>query len=134
MSAERGRVTGIGGIFFKSAAPADRLAWYARHLGIEPSEGFVGSVFPWRKAAEGGGDAMTIWSLFPQDTPYFGPPGGADFMVNYRVDDLEALLAKLTAAGVEVLPERQDSDFGRFAWIIDPDGRRVELWEPPEGM
>ena len=134
MSAERGRVTGIGGVFFKSADPAGRLAWYTRHLGIAPAEGFEGAVFSWRDAEQPEQKGMTIWSLFKADTEYFVPPGGAEFMVNYRVDDLDALLAKLQAAGVEVLPERQDGEFGRFAWIIDPDGRRVELCEPPAGM
>jgi predicted enzyme related to lactoylglutathione lyase len=75
--------------------------------------------------------AQTAWSIFPSNTKYFGP-SKADFMVNYRIDDLDALLAAMKAAGVEVDPQREDSDYGRFAWITDPDGNRIELWEPPK--
>ncbi len=128
----RGRVTGLGGIFFKTRDPAASLAWYQQHLGLEPGPGFPGSVFKWQ--TEDGTPGATIWSLFSSETSYFGPPGGADHMVNYRVDDLDALLAKLEAAGVVVLPQREASEFGRFAWILDPDGHRIELWEPPAGM
>jgi len=129
-----GRVTGIGGIFFKVADPAASLAWYQQHLGIQPGEGFPGSIFRWR-TEETQAEASTIWSLFASDTSYFGPPGGAQHMVNYRVDDLDALLAKLEAAGVTILPQREDSaEMGRFAWVVDPNGHRIELWQPPEGM
>jgi predicted enzyme related to lactoylglutathione lyase len=73
---------------------------------------------------------MTVWSLFPRDTKYFNP-GGASFMINYRVDDLDAVLDKLREEGVEIDPNREDLEYGRFAWIIDPEGNKIELWQPP---
>jgi predicted enzyme related to lactoylglutathione lyase len=85
------------------------------------------------RAADGsepGCKALTAWSIFPQTTKYFGA-GKAGFMVNYRVDDLDALLEELKKSGIEIDPHRQDYDYGRFAWITDPDGNRIELWEPP---
>ena len=126
------RVTGIGGIFFKSKDPKALTEWYATHLGIPMGEhGEV--VFTWHDAENPVEDGMTIWAPFPADTEYFGPAKNA-FMINYRVDDMDALLEALTVEGVEIDPKRDDSEYGRFAWVIDPEGNRVELWEPPKGQ
>ncbi len=107
------KVTGIGGIFFKAQDPKRLYDWYDKHLGVK--EGEVGT---------------TVWSLFPNDTKYFEPSRAA-FMVNYRVDDLDGILAALREQGVEIDERREESEYGRFAWIADPEGNRIELWEPP---
>ncbi len=121
------RVTGIGGVFFKSANPKALTAWYSENLGIELNE-WGGAAFHWADEVPPGTGA-TAWSIFPEETKYFG--GGAQSaMINYRVDDLDGLLAKLSAAGVTIDPKREDAGYGRFAWIVDPDGNRVELWQP----
>ncbi|MFK8023519.1 MAG: VOC family protein [Ilumatobacter sp.] len=122
-----GRVTGIGGVFFRSPDPAATRAWYAQHLGLGIDE--YGSNFRWRSHAEPGRTAFTQWSAFPNDTNYFGDER-QEAMINYRVDDLDALLARLADAGVEIVGEMQSEPFGRFQHVIDGDGRRVELWEP----
>jgi predicted enzyme related to lactoylglutathione lyase len=124
------RVTGIGGIFFKSDDPDKLISWYNEHLGLAPQgDGSTSVIFPWKRADDGG-PAMTVWSLFPRDTKYFNP-GAASFMINYRVDDLDAVLDKLREEGVEIDPNREDLEYGRFAWIIDPEGNKIELWQPP---
>ncbi len=120
------RVTGIGGVFFRSPDPAATVAWYREHLGIEPEE-----THPSATMRSSGGET-TIWAPFPADTEYFGSPDQST-MVNYRVDDLDSLLDQLRAAGVEVADEREDGEYGRFGWAVDCDGRRIELWEPPTG-
>lgn len=124
------RVTGIGGIFFKSPDPKRLGDWYREHLGLDVTD-WGGVVFQW-----GGPDSapgMTLWSPFAADTGYMAP-STAPFMVNFRVADLDALLAALRAEGCEVLDKREDSEHGRFGWVIDPDGNKVELWEPPPGQ
>ena len=118
------RVEGIGGVFFRSADPESLRAWYARHLGVE-LQPYGGATF---RAREGD---VTIWHAFPADTDYL--PGGQPLMVNYRVRDLEAMLGQLRADGVEVEERTESSEHGRFGWVRDPEGRRVELWEPPAG-
>lgn len=120
------RVTGIGGIFFKAADASGLAAWYRKHLGIEIDEN-GSATFTWRQAD--GSPGMTVWAAFPKDTDYFGK-SGADFMVNYRVEDLDALLAALRSEGVTVDDKIEEYSYGRFGWITDPDGTRVELWEP----
>jgi len=130
------RVTGIGGIFFKSENPSQLYDWYERHLGIQRDRHGQGASFEWLEAraadgSEPGPKALTAWSIFPHNTKYFGA-SKSGFMVNYRVDDLDGLLAALKAAGVEIDPHREDAEYGRFAWITDPDGNRIELWEPPK--
>lgn len=117
------RVTGIGGIFFRSPDPAATRAWYAEHLGLPVDD--YGATF----APDTDPKAQTVWSPFKADTDYFGP-GPQDFMVNFRVDDLDTLLATLAAKGVACIGEPLDESYGKFAWIIDCDGRRIELWEP----
>jgi len=120
-----GRVTGIGGVFIRARDPNALGEWYERHLGVPFAQGFAR--FLWREDPDP--EASTMWAPFEQDTSYFGP-GSQQAMVNFRVDDLEGLLADLAAAGVEIAPERSEESYGRFAWISDPEGNRVELWEP----
>ncbi|QNA90826.1 VOC family protein [Massilia sp. Dwa41.01b] len=119
------RVTGIGGIFFHAQDPAALRAWYARHLGIE--------VLAWGGAALPPSAGHTIWSINAAEDGGFAP-GRASFMINYRVDDLDALLAALRSEGCQVLDETSDSEYGKFGWVIDPEGNKVELWEPPAGQ
>lgn len=122
------RVRGIGGIFFKARDPKALARWYAEHLGV-PVEDWGGARFGWRDH-DARGDAFTVWSPFAADTDYFAP-SPAPFMINFRVDDLDAMLAQLRAAGVRIDDKREDSDFGRFAWAYDPEGNKLELWQPP---
>ncbi len=124
------RVTGIGGIFFKAKDPAALSAWYEKHLGIQSGQSGEGASFRWREI-ETGREGMTVWSAFKQDTRYFDP-SKSPFMINYRVENLDELLAALKAEGLEADPKREDSEYGRFAWIMDPEGNRIELWEPPK--
>jgi predicted enzyme related to lactoylglutathione lyase len=114
-------------VFLRSCNPKATAHWYAEHLGVTLSD-YGGVTFSWKDEVPAG-TGMTAWSVFPQDTKYFGE-GGQAFMINYRVDDLDALVEKLSAAGVWVDPHREDSEYGRFAWIKDCDGNRVELWQP----
>lgn len=122
------RVTGIGGIFFKARDPEALYAWYEKHLGLRRNAQAQAVVFEARD--ERGRVAQTIWSLFSSSTKYFEPSTAA-FMLNYRVNDLDAVVAALREEGIEVLG-REDYDYGRFAWIMDPEGNRIELWEPPK--
>lgn len=126
------RVTGIGGVFFKSPDPKALAAWYKAHLGIDVQE-WGGASLPWRSPDNPEGIGATVWSPFAGDTQYFAP-SAAPFMINYRVADLAALIATLRTEGVEVVGDVEESEFGRFGWIIDPDGNKVELWQPPEGQ
>ena len=118
------RVSGIGGVFMRAREPAVLAAWYAEHLGIEV-EDWSGAVL-----RSSGGETL-VWALFPADTEYFGPRD-RQAMVNYRVRDLDAMLAQLRAAGVEVEGPREDEN-GRFGWGADPEGNRFELWQPSAG-
>ena len=125
------RVTGIGGIFFKAKDPATLRAWYQKHLGVDVTE-WGGAVFSW---ADGDGKptgGMTVWSIAEADTDLYAP-SKAPFMVNYRVADLHALLEALRSEGCQVLDKVDESDFGKFGWVMDPEGNKVELWEPPAG-
>jgi catechol 2,3-dioxygenase-like lactoylglutathione lyase family enzyme len=125
------RVTGIGGVFLRARDPKALSAWYARHLGIALTE-WGGAQFLWSDEVPPK-TGSTAWSIFPADTEYFGPgtaAGPQAAMINYRVDDLDALLAQLAADGVTIDPHRDDQGFGKFAWITDPEGNRVELWQP----
>jgi predicted enzyme related to lactoylglutathione lyase len=122
------RVTGVGGIFFKSKGdPAALAAWYHKHLGLT-LEPFGGAILRWPddKADDRG---LTVWHVAKSDTKWFSP-SDASFMVNYRVDDLGELLSQLRANGVEIVGGPESHENGKFAWIMDPDGNKVELWEP----
>ncbi|QUF02583.1 VOC family protein [Actinosynnema pretiosum subsp. pretiosum] len=126
------RVIGIGGIFLRARNPARLAAWYRAHLGIPMND--RGTVtFHWEETATRDNPGTTTLALFAQDTDYFGEPGQRA-MLNLRVDDLAALLDRLRAHGVEVLEQTEDSEYGRFGWCVDPEGNRVELWEPARGM
>ena len=125
------RVTGLGGIFFTAENPEVLYAWYEKHLGIKRGpEGVVS--FNWREMHEHAKDGRTLWAIFPKSTHYF-EPGRSSFMFNFRVADLDSLLKTLKEEGVEIDPHREDYEYGHFAWIMDPEGNRIELWEPPAG-
>lgn len=118
------RAVGVGGVFLKASDPQKLSAWYAEHLGIPAQDG--GTL-----AFEGPESmGMTVFAHFPESTKYFGE-GPQQAMINFRVDDLDALLTQLAGANVRIDPNREDYEYGRFAWIWDPEGNRVELWEPP---
>jgi predicted enzyme related to lactoylglutathione lyase len=123
-----GRVRGVGGVFFKSENPEALRAWYAKHLGVV-SEGEYGTMFPWNQPDSPAKDNCTAWCIFPASTKYFGA-GTANFMMNYVVDDLHATLKALRDEGVPVDEKVDEFDYGKFGWITDPDGNRIELWEP----
>lgn len=120
------RVTGLGGIFFKAKDPKALGDWYRRHLGMDVSE-WGGVAFRW---ADDSPHGTTIWSPFKADTGYMAP-STAPFMVNFRVADLHALLAALRAEGCDVQDKVDESEYGKFGWVMDPEGNKVELWEPP---
>ena len=123
------RVMGIGGIFFKAADKAALGAWYRDNLGVPVEEAWGGASLSW-KEDNPHGDAHTVWSPFASDTSYFAPSNKA-FMVNFRVRDLHAMLAQLRANGCDVDEKVEESDYGKFGWVMDPEGNRIELWEPP---
>jgi predicted enzyme related to lactoylglutathione lyase len=122
------RVIGIGGIFFKAKDPEKLRTWYQQHLGVE-FDAYGGLVFECPDDEEQRKRAQTVWSLFPSDTKYFDP-STAPFMINYRVENLADLAAQLRSEGVEVVENTDNFDYGRFGWVMDPEGNRIELWEP----
>ena len=126
--AEGPGVTGLGGIFFKTADPASTQDWYRTRLGIAV-EDWGGFSFQWLEKEDPEETGYTVWGAFPETTEYFGP-GNQSFMINFRVADLGALLVALREAGVEVVGEMEEHPNGKFAWVLDPEGRRLELWEP----
>lgn len=121
-------VTGIGGIFFKAKDPEGLREWYRRYLGIE-SESWGGLAFQWKDDPQADG-GQTVWTVFSADTKYF-QPSQQPFMINFRVADLKALVDDLRSKGVEVDANLEESEYGKFGWVMDPEGNRVELWEPP---
>ena len=126
------RVTGIGGIFFQSSDPAALRAWYKEHLGIDVQE-WGGAAFSWTDEEGKPTGGTTIWSVgSAAKTPF--APGTAPFMVNYRVADVHGLVRALKAEGCTVLDKVDESEYGKFAWVLDPDGNKIELWEPPAGQ
>lgn len=125
------RVTGIGGIFFKAKDPKALGDWYRKHLGLDV-EDWGGAAFRWAEDNPGGA-GTTIWSPFKEDTNYF-EPSTASFMVNFRVADLHALLGVLRAEGCQVQDKLEESEYGKFGWVLDPEGNKLELWEPPSGQ
>lgn len=122
------KVTGIGGIFFKSKDPEKLKAWYQKHLGIASDQ--YGATFKWADDENAVSNGCTVWSIMPETTSYFDPSPSL-FMINYRVENLDALLEELRKADdVEVDEKVEEFDYGKFGWIMDPEGRRIELWEP----
>ncbi|MGH9970244.1 MAG: VOC family protein [Pyrinomonadaceae bacterium] len=126
------RVTGIGGIFFHAKDPAALCAWYKTHLGIDVQE-WGGAAFTWTDVDGNPLKGTTIWSIGSADSNHFAP-SKSSFMVNYRVENLVALLQALREEGCNVLEKTDDSEYGKFAWVIDPEGNKVELWQPPPGQ
>lgn len=126
------RVTGIGGVFFKARDPKALSVWYREKLGIAVSDGGEWSAFEWREREDPRRVGVTVWSLFRSDSDYFAP-SQATFMVNYRVRDLDRMLAQLRALGVVVESKVAEEFNGRFAWLLDPEGNKIELWEPKAG-
>ena len=126
------RVTGIGGIFFEAKDPPELLAWYQRHLGIDVQE-WGGTAFTWTDLDGKPTGGTTIWSVSSEQGDQFAP-SNSPFMINYRVDDLHAVINELKAEGCNVLDKIDDTEFGKFGWVIDPEGNKVELWQPPAGQ
>ena len=126
------RVTGIGGIFFKAKDAPALQAWYRRHLGIDVQV-WGGTAFPWADAEGRPTGGTTVWSIAPEESNQFAP-SAATFMINYRVENVSALVALLETEGCDVLDKTEESEFGKFAWVMDPEGNKVELWQPPAGQ
>jgi predicted enzyme related to lactoylglutathione lyase len=126
------RVTGIGGIFFKAQDPVALRAWYQKHLGVDVQD-WGGAAFRWADAAGNPTAGTTVWNISGIGGDYFAP-SNSSFMVNYRVADLHALLRLLRAEGCQVLDKVDESEYGKFGWVLDPEGNKVELWEPPDGQ
>lgn len=120
------KVTAIGGVFFKCNNPDAQRQWYEKHLGIVMDQ--YGTSFEWRHADDSSKKGYTAWSTFSTDSDYFGNPG-QQYMINYRVDDLEALVKQLKAAGVTIVDEMEIFEYGKFIHILDMEGNRIELWE-----
>lgn len=118
------QVLGIGGVFFKARDPKALASWYHKHLGVP-----VGADQTYAMFISAGAGEPAVWSVFPEDTSYLGS-GQRSCMINYRVRNLDAMLAQLRAAGAQVDDRIEDYDYGRFGWAIDPEGNRFELWEP----
>jgi hypothetical protein len=123
---ERGRILGIGGVFFKSANRNQMREWYSKHLGLTDKGG--GAMLPWREHDDPQKEHVTVWTISPASTDYF--PATQSFMINYIVDDLDALLDRLKQEGVKIDAKRMNESYGRFAWIYDADGNKIELWQP----
>jgi predicted enzyme related to lactoylglutathione lyase len=124
------RVTGLGGIFFKCQDPEKMKEWYREHLGID--SGKEGAVFKWRDFDAPEKQCITAWSIFPAATKYFDP-SQKPFMLNYKVENLRALLDELRNEGVTVVGEIEEYEYGKFGWILDPEGNKIELWEAIDG-
>lgn len=124
------RVTALGGIFFKCDDPKSQREWYAKHLGLATDD--YGTTFEWRKSEKPEEKGFSVWSTFKKDTDYFAP-SQKDFMVNFRVENLEALLEILKAEGVQIVGELMVYEYGKFAHIMDPEGNKIELWESNDG-
>ena len=121
------QVTGIGGVFFTAKNPTALAEWYRVNLGLDIAG--TRTTFEWRERTTPARDALTVWALFPETTAYFSP-GTAPFMVNYRVRSLDRMVAQLRARGIAVDSRIVEEEAGRFTWIVDPEGHRIELWEP----
>ncbi len=121
------RVTSLGGIFFKCQDKKKLNAWYGEHLGLDVSD--YGTNFEWREVEDPDKKGLTVWSPFDASTKYF-EPSTKDFMINYRVENIEELVEQLKKEGVTILDEIADSDYGKFVHILDPEGNKIELWQP----
>lgn len=121
------KVTGIGGIFFKCNDPDKMKEWYKTHLGLDTNE--YGATFEWKEASNSTKNGSTQWSPFPETTKYF-EPSAKDFMINYRVADLEALVEELKKEGVTIVDTIETYEYGKFVHIIDMEGNKIQLWEP----
>ncbi len=121
------RVTGVGGIFFKCQDPELIKEWYSKHLGFHTDQ--YGTNFEWRQASDPNKKGFTQWSPFKKDTDYFNP-STKDFMINFRVENLEELIIKLREENVTILDEIESYDYGKFVHILDAEGNKIELWEP----
>jgi predicted enzyme related to lactoylglutathione lyase len=126
------RVTGIGGIFFSAKDPVALRTWYKAHLGIDVQD-WGGAAFTWADAEGKPATGTTVWCIGANDGKHFAP-STSTFMINYRVEDLTSLMQVLRDEGCNVLEEMDDPDHGKFGWVMDPEGNKVELWQPPEGM
>jgi catechol 2,3-dioxygenase-like lactoylglutathione lyase family enzyme len=125
-TAQGGRILGIGGLFFKSANRDQMREWYSKHLGL--ADQGQGAVLPWREHDDPQKEHVTVWTVFPASADYI--PATQPFMINYIVDDLDALLDRLKQEGVKIDAKRMNEPYGRFAWIYDLDGNKIELWQP----
>jgi predicted enzyme related to lactoylglutathione lyase len=123
------KVTGIGGVFFRCSDPEMMREWYKKNLGIPADQ--YGGVFRWRPKDNPERMGYTVWSPFDEDTDYFDP-SESQFMINFLVDDLDGMLKQLKAAGAKIVGEVQEFEYGRFGWVLDPDGNKIELWEPSD--
>ena len=122
------KITGIGGVFFKSRQDNKKLAaWYQEHLGLA-LESWGGAILAW-PGDKADDEGLTVWNVAEKDTRWFSP-SDASFMINYRVDDMDGMVAQLQAAGIEIIQGPESHENGKFAWIMDPEGNKVELWEP----
>jgi predicted enzyme related to lactoylglutathione lyase len=122
------RVMGIGGVFFKARNSKKLSDWYQKHLGIATKEGSM--TFAWRSLQNPKREGHTVWAIFPGDSGYFGRKN-QQFMINYRVKDLHKTLSVLRKEGVKVAKKTENTTYGKFGWILDGEGNRIELWEPP---
>ncbi len=127
------RVTGIGGIFIKAKDPKVLAAWYHDNLGVPRGDGKIPPLFQWRDHEDPKRPGTTVWGLFPATTKYFAP-STAPFMINYRVNNLDGVLARLRAAGATIEGKVVEDFNGKFGWVMDPEGNKIELWEPKPGF
>lgn len=131
MADKKGRVTGIGGIFFKCSNPQSTKEWYSKNLGLVTDE--YGSLFEFRQAARPDEKAYLQWSPFSDKTKYF-EPSPKEFMINYRVENIEALVEELKQSGVTVVDSIEEFEYGKFVHILDPENNKIELWEPVDSV
>ncbi|MFN3196357.1 MAG: VOC family protein [Chlorobiota bacterium] len=127
MSENKPRVTGIGGIFFKSDNPDKMKEWYTKNLGLVKNE--YGSLFEFRDSNNPESKGYLQWSPFEKETKYFAP-SSKDYMINYRVVNIEAMIENMRSEGIEIIGEIEEYEYGKFAHIVDPEGNKIELWEP----
>ena len=125
------KVTGLGGIFFKCNDPQSMNEWYAKNLGL--TTGDYGTTFEWRQADDPSRKGSTAWCAFPNETDYFNP-SAKPFMINYRVENIAALVDELKRENVTIVDEIAEYDYGKFVHVLDPEGNIIELWEPNDAL